>query len=162
MTKMKAETKDKCYMKTIEYSMRKEDQQKEREAIASAVTTLKQEESGGKNAAGATSFLQMNSAHKTRSDDKRDTVRNAVALMQHQTRAKAAGMGKAAEAVLGLIDAIKSHQAEDSKRKRFCEAQLGSNEDAKAKLQGELTRLKARQDFLGSEVGTLGTQVEEI
>ncbi|CAJ1449790.1 unnamed protein product, partial [Effrenium voratum] len=58
MTKMKAETKDKCYMKTIEYSMRKEDQQKEREAIASAVTTLKQEESGGKNAAGATSFLQ--------------------------------------------------------------------------------------------------------
>ncbi|CAJ1382578.1 unnamed protein product [Effrenium voratum] len=104
----------------------------------------------------------MNSAHKTRSDDKRDTVRNAVALMQHQTRAKAAGMGKAAEAVLGLIDAIKSHQAEDSKRKRFCEAQLGSNEDAKAKLQGELTRLKARQDFLGSEVGTLGTQVEDL
>jgi len=37
--------------------------------------------------------------------------------MQQQTADKAQGMGKAAEAVLQLVEAIQGHQAEDTKRR---------------------------------------------
>ena len=37
--------------------------------------------------------------------------------MQQQTADKAQSMGKAAEAVLQLVEAIRGHQAEDTKRR---------------------------------------------
>jgi len=82
--------------------------------------------------------------------------------MQRQTQDKASGMGKAAEAVLGLVDAIESHQEEDTKRKNFCEVQSGNNENSKTKIEGDLVRLKARQEFLESEVGTITTEVDQL
>eukprot|EP00913_Durusdinium_trenchii_P000927 g856.t1 len=115
MFRMKGETAQKCDAKTGEYNIRKEDQKKEREAIVEATALLKQEEAGRQNAAGATSFLQAVSKKRDVSG-KKDLVRKAVALMQHQTKEKAKGMDKAAEAVLGLVEAIRNHQTEDTKR----------------------------------------------
>lgn len=138
--------------------MRKEDQQKERAALVEATAVLKEEES----ASTATNFLQVASESNAKGEEKEDSLRRAVALMQHQTHDKAEGMGKAAEAVLGLVDAIESHQEEDAKRKDFCEIQVGNNKDSKAKIEGDLVRLKAREAFLESEVGTTSKEVEEL
>mmetsp|Transcript_62205 Transcript_62205/g.101826 ORF Transcript_62205/g.101826 Transcript_62205/m.101826 type:complete len:333 (-) Transcript_62205:41-1039(-) len=103
----------------------------------------------------------MSSKHQM-SEDRKDSIRDAVALMQQQTADKAQGMGKAAEAVLQLVEAIRGHQAEDTKRKQFCEFQLDGSQDTKAKLQGEVARLKARQEYLSSEVTSLTSEVEGL
>lgn len=161
MIRMQAETNEKCDAKDGEYKLRQDDKKKEREAIVEAVSLLKQEEAGGENAAGATFFLQMSSKHRM-SEDRKDSIRDAVALMQQQTADKAQGMGKAAEAVLQLVEAIQGHQAEDTKRKQFCEFQLDGSQDTKAKLQGEVARLKARQAYLSSEVTSLTSEVEGL
>eukprot|EP00435_Cladocopium_sp_Y103_P029384 s482_g7.t1 len=161
MIRMQAETREKCDAKDGEYKLRQDDKKKEREAIVEAVSLLKQEEAGGENAAGATFFLQMSSKHRM-SEDRKDSIRDAVALMQQQTADKAQGMGKAAEAVLQLVEAIRGHQAEDTKRKQFCEFQLDGSQDTKAKLQGEVARLKARQEYLSSEVTSLTSEVEGL
>lgn len=161
MFRMKGETAQKCDAKTGEYNIRKEDQKKEREAIVEATALLKQEEAGRQNAAGATSFLQVVSKKRDVSG-KKDLVRKAVALMQHQTKEKAKGMDKAAEAVLGLVEAIRNHQTEDTKRKHFCEFQIDENEDAKRKLAGEVARLKAREDYLSSETMSLSKEVDTL
>ncbi|CAL1150123.1 unnamed protein product [Cladocopium goreaui] len=161
MIRMQAETNEKCDAKDGEYKLRQDDKKKEREAIVEAVSLLKQEEAGGENAAGATFFLQMSSKHRM-SEDRKDSIRDAVALMQQQTAEKAQGMGKAAEAVLQLVEAIRSHQAEDTKRKQFCEFQLDGSQDTKAKLQGEVARLKARQAYLSSEVTSLTSEVDGL
>eukprot|EP00434_Breviolum_minutum_P016924 symbB.v1.2.014933.t3/scaffold1103.1/size137753/9 len=164
MISMQAETKKKCAEKADEYKTRQEDKKNEKAAITEAVTLLKQEEAGAKNAAGAVFFLQTSSGHKSgqMSEDKKDLVRNAVWLMQQQTADKVKGMGKAAEAVLGLVEAIRGHQAEDTKRKQFCEFQMDGSQDTKAKLEGDVARLKARQDYLTSEVSSLTTEVEAL
>eukprot|EP00434_Breviolum_minutum_P016925 symbB.v1.2.014933.t4/scaffold1103.1/size137753/9 len=149
MISMQAETKKKCAEKADEYKTRQEDKKNEKAAITEAVTLLKQEEAGAKNAAGAVFFLQTSSGHKSgqMSEDKKDLVRNAVWLMQQQTADKVKGMGKAAEAVLGLVEAIRGHQAEDTKRKQFCEFQMDGSQDTKAKLEGDVARLKVSTDI---------------
>eukprot|EP00439_Symbiodinium_sp_Y106_P050581 s213_g6.t1 len=158
MMQMVADTKEDCSSKASEFEVRKEDQQKERAALVEATAVLKEEESDNT----ATNFLQVASESNAKGEEKEDALRRAVALMQHQTHDKAEGMGKAAEAVLGLVDAIQSHQEEDAKRKDFCEIQMGNNKDSKAKIEGDLVRLKAREAFLESEVGTTSKEVEEL
>jgi len=39
---------------------------------------------------------------------------------------------------------------------------MGNNKDSKAKIEGDLVRLKAREAFLESEVGTTSKEVEEL
>ncbi|CAE7211050.1 unnamed protein product [Symbiodinium sp. CCMP2592] len=114
MMQMVADTKEDCSSKASEFKVRKEDQQKERAALVEATAVLKEEESDST----ATNFLQVASESNAKGEEKEDALRRAVALMQHQTQEKAEGMGNAAEAVLGLVDAIQSHQEEDGKR--FC------------------------------------------
>ncbi|CAE7250306.1 unnamed protein product [Symbiodinium natans] len=176
MMQMVADTKEDCAAKAAEFDVRKEDQDKERAALVEATGVLKEEEGGAK----AANFLQVDSESHRAGEEKE------VELVQHQTRDKAEGMGQAAEvrdllllwclkllwqlvfyvplkwAVLGLVDAIESHQTEDAKRKSFCEVQMGNNQNSKAKTEGDLVRLKAREAFLESEVGATSKEVTEL
>jgi len=89
-------------------------------------------------------------------------IRKAVQLMLVQSKDKADGMHKAAEAVQGLIQAIEQHSKEATARKRFCDVQIRLKKDTKQTLDGQLSRVNARQAFLSSNMGMVSTEVANL
>lgn len=173
LTRMLTDTNQRCTTKASKMKVLQADQKREKRALAEAVAVLKTEKANFKDPSGATflqgpTFLQMASKHGHSASDhaskavRQLKVKKAVQLMLTQSKDKADGMRKAAEAVQGLIKAIDGHLKEAAARKRFCDVQIRLKKDAKETLEGQLSRINARQAFLSSDMGMLSTQVANL
>jgi hypothetical protein len=173
LTRMLTDTNQRCTTKAFKMKVLQADQEREKRALAEAVAVLKTEKSNFKDPSGATflqgpTFLQMASKHDHSASDhaskavRQLKVKKAVQLMLTQSKDKADGMRKAAEAVQGLIKAIEGRLKEAAARKRFCDVQIRLKKDAKETLEGQLSRINARQAFLNSDMGMLSTQVANL